>query len=198
MAYMDVKPKEANGKSVVLLHGKNFTGAYWEQTANELAKRGYRVIIPDQIGFGKSSKPEFYEYSLQQLAHNTKSLLDSLTIKQANIIGHSMGGMIAMRFTLMYPEYVSKLILEDPIGLEDWQQFMPYISLDTWIKKEMTISMESMRKYQSKSYYDDKWKPEYDQWLELQANPLRSPNYPLMAYNQALLDKYDLYPTCYL
>ena len=179
MAYMDVKPKEANGKSVVLLHGKNFTGAYWEQTANELAKRGYRVIIPDQIGFGKSSKPEFYEYSLQQLAHNTKSLLDSLTIKQANIIGHSMGGMIAMRFTLMYPEYVSKLILEDPIGLEDWQQFMPYISLDTWIKKEMTISMESMRKYQSKSYYDDKWKPEYDQWLELQANPLRSPNYPL-------------------
>ena len=106
MAYMDVKPKEANGKSVILLHGKNFTGAYWEQTANELAKRGYRVIIPDQIGFGKSSKPEFYEYSLQQLAYNTKSLLDSLNIKQANIIGHSMGGMIAMRFTLMYPEYV--------------------------------------------------------------------------------------------
>lgn len=188
MAYMDLKPKEANGKVVVLLHGKNFSGANWEHTANELVKQGYRVIMPDQIGFGKSSKPEFYAYSFQQLAHNTKSLLDSLNIKQANIIGHSMGGMIAMRFTLMYPEYVSKLILEDPIGLEDWQKFITYVSLDTWIKKEMGLSMESMRKYQSKSYYDDKWKPEYDQWLELQANPLKSPNYPLMAYNQALLD----------
>src|SRR6476620_10805425 len=56
MAYMDVKPANANGHTVMLLHGKNFNGAYWEQTAKVLSENGYRVIINDQIGFGKSSK----------------------------------------------------------------------------------------------------------------------------------------------
>lgn len=57
MAYMDVKPMRANGHVVMLGHGKNFSGAYWRQTAKVLSENGYRVIIPDQIGFGKSSKP---------------------------------------------------------------------------------------------------------------------------------------------
>ena len=61
MAYMDVKPSNANGHVVMLLHGKNFNGAYWAQTAKRLAENGYRVIIiPDQIGFEKSSKPQAY------------------------------------------------------------------------------------------------------------------------------------------
>jgi len=63
---------------VVLLHGKNFNIAYWEQTIKELSKQGFRVIAPDQIGFGKSTKPASYQYSFQQLALNTKSILDSL------------------------------------------------------------------------------------------------------------------------
>ena len=52
MAYMDVQPEKPNGKNVMLLHGKNFNGAYWGETAKALAKEGFRVIIPDQIGFG--------------------------------------------------------------------------------------------------------------------------------------------------
>lgn len=64
MAYMDVQPATPNGKTVVLLHGKNFSAAYWEQTANALSKDGYRVIMPDQIGFGKSSKPTNIQLSL--------------------------------------------------------------------------------------------------------------------------------------
>ncbi len=45
-----------------------------------LLKEGYNVIVPDQIGFGKSSKPKYYDYTFQQLALNTKALLDSLNI----------------------------------------------------------------------------------------------------------------------
>src|SRR6478735_3510781 len=67
MAYMDVKPKQWNGKTVLLLHGKNFSGAYWDSTANVLTQKGYRVIMPDQIGFGKSSKPVTLQYSFQLL-----------------------------------------------------------------------------------------------------------------------------------
>ena len=80
MAYMDVKPDNYNGKNVMLLHGKNFNGAYWGTTISALAKEGFRVVVPDQIGFGKSSKPTIFQYTFQQLALNTKALLDSLGI----------------------------------------------------------------------------------------------------------------------
>ena len=77
MAYMDIKPDQYNGKNIVLFHGKNFNGAYWETTIEALSKEGFRVIVPDQVGFGKSSKPANFHYTFQQLALNTKALLDS-------------------------------------------------------------------------------------------------------------------------
>jgi pimeloyl-ACP methyl ester carboxylesterase len=70
MAYMDVKPAKANGHTAMLLHGKNFNGAYWRQTAKVLSDNGYRVIIPAQVGFGKSSKPQHIQYSFQLVAQN--------------------------------------------------------------------------------------------------------------------------------
>ena len=52
MAYMDIAPTaRANGRTLVLLHGKNFCAATWGQTARTLAAKGYRVIVPDQVGF---------------------------------------------------------------------------------------------------------------------------------------------------
>lgn len=103
MAYMDVAAKNPNSKTVVLLHGKNFNGAYWKTTIEALTNEGYRVIVPDQIGFGKSSKPVGYQFTFQQLAHNTKAVLDELDIDKIYLLGHSMGGMLATRFALMYP-----------------------------------------------------------------------------------------------
>ncbi len=79
------------------------------------------LVAPDQIGFGKSSKPLYYQYTFQQLAINTLAILDSLQIKKISVLGHSMGGMLATRFTLMYPERVDNFILANPIGLEDWK-----------------------------------------------------------------------------
>lgn len=81
MAYMDVRPEKPNGHTVVLLHGKNFCAATWEATILALSQNGYRVIAPDQIGFCKSSKPERYQYSFQQLAANTHALLTSLNFR---------------------------------------------------------------------------------------------------------------------
>src|ERR1700741_2270757 len=91
MSFMDVQPaKDPNGRTVVLLHGKNFYGAYWADTAKFLSDRGFRVIIPDQIGFGKSSKANIH-YSFAFLAENTAGLLDLLHVQKATIVGHSMG-----------------------------------------------------------------------------------------------------------
>lgn len=198
MAYMDVQPQKPNEKTVLLLPGKNFNGAYWEQTARDLAAGGYRVIIPDQIGFGKSSKPERIQYSFQLLARNTKTLLDSLGIAQVNVLGHSMGGMLATRFALMYPAVATKLILENPIGLEDWKIHVPYQTVEDWYKQELAQTYEKMKAYQLKFYYGNEWKPAYDKWLNLAAAVLSSVDYPRIAWNSALL--YDMIftqPVCY-
>lgn len=166
---------------MVLLHGKNFNGAYWKTTIQALSKEGYRVVVPDQIGFGKSSKPTDYQFSFQQLAENTKLVLDELKIEKATILGHSMGGMLATRFTLMYPEMVEKLVLENPIGLEDWKLVAPYTTIEKNYQNELKADYDTTRKYQNGFYYDNKWKPEYDEWVYLLTGWAKAPDYPEVA-----------------
>lgn len=190
MAYMDVQPDEPNGKSVMLLHGKNFCGAYWEQTAKDLSNEGFRVIIPDQIGFGKSSKPKDLQYTFHLLAQNTKALLDSIGVEKTSILGHSMGGMVATRFSLMYPDQVDKLILENPIGLEDWKVKVPYKPVEFWFENELNKTYDKLKSYQVENYYHGEWKPEYQPWVDLQAGWLLSPEYRTIAWNAALT--YDM------
>ncbi|MGE0076717.1 MAG: alpha/beta fold hydrolase [Bacteroidales bacterium] len=190
MSYMDVKPDNYNGKNIVLLHGKNFNGAYWKTTIEALAKEGFRVIVPDQIGFGKSSKPNYFQYTFQQLAQNTKTLLDSLHITKTAVLGHSMGGMLATRFALMYPETTEKLILENPIGLEDWKLKVPYRPIEWWYHDELKKNYESIRNYQLKNYYDNKWQPAYDEWVNLFAGWTLNSDYKIIAWNSALT--YDM------
>jgi pimeloyl-ACP methyl ester carboxylesterase len=190
MAFMDVKPARPNGKVIVLLHGKNFCGAYWDSTAASLSNKGFRVIIPDQVGFGKSSKPEHLQYTFQLLAQNTKLLLDSLGITKTAVLGHSMGGMLAVRFTLMYPAITEKLILENPIGLEDWKLHVPYQNIDQWYKGELAQTYEKIKKYQLENYYAGQWSPAYEKWAALLAAWTLHPDYPRVAWNAALT--YDM------
>ena len=186
MAFMDVKPTKPNGKTIVLLHGKNFNGYYFEQTAKALQQKGFRVIMPDQIGFGKSSKPKQYQFSFQQLAENTKSILDDLKIEKFIVLGHSMGGMLATKMAVMYPEHVEKLILANPIGLEDYRNFSPYQNIDKLYASELKNTYQSYKDYQLKFYYDGKWKPEYDKWLNLLAGWTVHEDFPITAWDAAL------------
>ena len=87
MAYMDVLPEKTNRKTIILFHGKNFNGYYWKNVIPMLIDKGYRVIVPDQIGWGKSSRPDLH-YSFQMLAENNKALLDSLHIPKVTVLGH--------------------------------------------------------------------------------------------------------------
>lgn len=196
MAYMDIKPVEANGKTFILFHGKNFGGYYWTNVIKALSAKGYRIIVPDQIGFGKSSKP-FIHYSFHALARNNKKLLDSLGIKKVYVLGHSMGGMLATRFTLMYPGMVEKLLLEDPIGLEDYRTFVPYISAEEDYKTELKTTYASVKKYYEESYFT-KWKPDYDYLVKIGGGMSKSADFPRWAKVAALT--YEMIyeqPVCY-
>lgn len=190
MAFMDVQPAQPNGKTVMLLHGKNFNGAYWEQTAQALSRNGYRMVIPDQVGFGKSTKPEHLQYTFQLLAKNTKRILDTLKVEKVAVLGHSMGGMLATRFALMYPERVEKLILANPIGLEDYKRKVPYQTVDSWYQNELQQNYEKIKAYQKENYYGGDWKPAYDKWASLLAGWTLSEDYSRIAWNSALT--YDM------
>lgn len=187
MAYMDVAPTaNANGRTVVLLHGKNFCGATWQDTIGTLARAGYRVIAPDQIGFCASTKPAAYQFSFAQLAANTRALLQSKGIERATIVGHSMGGMLAARYALQYPQAVEQLVLVNPIGLEDWQaEGVPYAAIDPLYQGELKTSFESIKAYQLRYYYNGNWKPEYDRWVAMQAGMYAGPGKEAVAWNQA-------------
>ena len=185
LAYRDVPPARAsNGKVVLLLHGKNFSGFYWEPTIEFLAQQGYRVIAPDQLGFGASSRPDIH-YSFHQMAENTKALLDHLGIQHVYLIAHSMGGMVGVRFTLLFPEIVDKLVLENPIGKEDYRKFVPYITLQEQYEGELNQTYEKVRDYQ-RSYYPRAWKPEYEVYVQDQASVLDTGEYPRDAWSSAL------------
>jgi len=168
MAYMHLPARDGK-PTVLLLHGKNFTAAYWAPTARWLGERGYGVVMPDQIGFGKSSKPADYQYSFAQLARNTADLLDALHVGNVIVLGHSMGGMLATRFALDYRERTAKLILLNPIGLEDYLLYTRYPAIDAVEASELKKTPADVIAYQKKSYYDGKWTPEYEKLTE----PLR-------------------------
>ena len=190
MAYMDVNPTTApNGETIVLLHGKNFCAATWQETIAALAVAGYRVIAPDQIGFCKSTKPSHYQYTLQQLAANTRALLASLGIEQVTIVAHSMGGMLGMRYALTFPANVKLLVLVDPIGLEDWKaKGVPWQSVDAWYQQELKTTAASIRDYQRTTYYAGTWDEKYERWVQMLAGLYRGPGHEIVAWNGALTD----------
>jgi pimeloyl-ACP methyl ester carboxylesterase len=191
MAYMDLKPAQPNGHVVVLLHGKNFCAATWGATMAVLADAGYRVIAVDQVGFCKSTKPEHYQYTFEQLAANTHALLASLGITRATIMGHSMGGMLAMRYGLLFPGDSERLVLVDPLGLEDWRaKGVPWQSLDAQYQVQLKTSADSIRDYELTTYYAGTWRPDYEPWVQMLAGMYRGPGRDIVAWNSALT--YDM------
>lgn len=187
MAYMKIDPTTPqDNKTVILVHGKNFSGAYFETLANYLKDKGYTIIIPDLIGFGRSSKPIDYQYNFQDLALSIKKLLEWYKIKKVSILGHSMGGMVATRFSLMFPNNVEQLILLNPIGLEDYKVKVPYQAVDIVYANLLKQKPEDIKNYQLKNYYDSKWDSKYDRWLSLQTGWIKGTDWRELAYISAL------------
>lgn len=188
MAYMDVPPAAAaSGKTVVLLHGKSFSGNYWAHMIATLTALGYRVIVPDQIGFGKSGKPDI-RYHFDLLARNTRTLLDSLGVSRAAIVGHSFGGMLAVYFARNYPDMTVVLALENPIGLEDYRSAIPPQPIEALVKTEMSQTTESYRAFMAAFFVG--WPATAQQYVDIFSGVLQSAEYPRWARASALT--YDM------
>jgi pimeloyl-ACP methyl ester carboxylesterase len=186
MGYGDIPPSgQPNGQTVVLFHGKAFGGYYFWNVIEALTGAGYRVIAPDQIGWGKSSKPDVH-YSFQLLAANTAALLDHLGVGNVAVLGHSTGGMTATRFTLMNPDRVTHLVLEDSLGLADYRTGIPPQSEQTLYDHELHWTDPAVIRGYVEAYFvhpDPKvWEPLADVLVRVTL----SPDYPRWARAAAL------------
>jgi pimeloyl-ACP methyl ester carboxylesterase len=151
MAYMDVAPAQPNGRIVLLLHGRNFPSSYWAPVIKTLSESGYRVVVPDQIGFGKSSKPAA-DLHFDKLARNTMALLDHLQIAKVDIVAHSLGGMLGVRMARAYPDRIAHLLLTAPIGLEDYRLYVPPTPTEKILENEDRLTADGYRKQLETNY----------------------------------------------
>lgn len=115
--YVDV----GTGPVVVLLHGLGGSSVNWAFNLLALSQK-YRVIAPDQIGFGRSDKP-LINYRVGTYVDFLDKFLDGLSVERASLVGNSMGGWIASLYALKYPKRVERVVLVDAAGFAPPKEF---------------------------------------------------------------------------
>jgi len=112
------------GTPIILIHGFASSSVTWYRNRDELA-RDHRVYTPDLKGWGLTDKPSDGDYSMLAQAHHLNSFMRALEIEQAVLVGHSMGGAIAVHMAVEYPQVVRGIVLIDPAGARPF----PYLWL---------------------------------------------------------------------
>lgn len=136
-----------SGPTVILLHGLGGNSQVWAPNIGPLAQK-FRVVVPDQVGFGKSDKP-LINYRLRTYVDFLDQFCKELGIQHASIVGNSMGGWIAASYTLAFPEKVDRLVLEDAAG------YSPPRNFDSRILFSLNPSTrEGMRLLAQKIFYN--------------------------------------------
>ena len=188
MAYMDVPPAgAANGHTVMIFHGHNFAGFYFGNMIDALRREGFRVIVPDQIGYGRSSKP-IIPYNFNDMARNTNAILQSLKIDKAMIIGHSMGGMLAARFAALYPGVTERVIIYNPIGLVDTRHGRAPGNVDEAYKRNLAATYQSVKAGLMRyvAHNEKAWTPEFESYARIRYAWTLGAEWPRLAMVQAL------------
>lgn len=143
---------QGQGHPVVFLHGSgqgasghsNFKGNY-----PFLAENGYRVIVPDHIGYGYSDKPDDVEYPLSFFAECIIQTLDVIGLDKVSLVGNSLGGAIALYIALNHPDRVASLNLMAPGGIEEQMDYftMPGMKILGEIASSGEASRDSLERF---------------------------------------------------
>jgi pimeloyl-ACP methyl ester carboxylesterase len=173
---------------VLLLHGNNFGGFYFKAIIDGLTKEGFRVITPDQIGYGKSSKP-IAPYNFNSQARNTWRILQHEKIERVAVIGHSMGGMLAVRFATQFPKSVERVVVYNPIGLTDGRFGRPMTPIDEGYRQNLKSDYQSIRSGLARYVAHDPkaWNDEFERYTRIRYSWTLSADWPRLAMVQALI-----------
>lgn len=153
--YLDI----GSGPVVVWLHGSgpgasgfsNFKGNY-----PAFANADFRNIVVDLPGFGRSDKPDDVNYDLAFFVENLRLLLDNIGIKTCTLLGNSLGGAIALGYTLDNPEQVESLILMAPGGVEERETYFEMEGIKRMVEvyAQGPMGVEQMRQVMSLQLFD--------------------------------------------
>lgn len=191
IAYMDVAPiGTPNGHTVVLFHGMNFAGFYFGGPAEAIRKEGFRVIIVDQIGFGRSSKP-IIPYNFHDMAYNTRRILDHLKLEKVMVVGHSMGGMLAARFATQYPQRTERVVIYNPIGLTDGRWERPWTPVDESYQRNLASTYQTVRAglFRYVSHRPEAWNADFERWARVRYSWTLGADWPRYAMVQSLISQ---------
>lgn len=132
--YVELNPTGA--KTLVFVHGLGSYLKFWRYQLDRFAGQGYRVLALDMPGFGKSSKPRSFKYTMPAQAKVLHAFLRAVNANKPVLVGHSMGGHISLVYSLNYPENVSALGLASPAGFERFSR-----RDRAWLKSVFTTAL---------------------------------------------------------
>lgn len=152
-----------SGSNVVLFfHGSGPGASGWSNFRRNypvFAEAGHRVLVPDTLGFGYSSKPDNVDYDLDFLASGMERFLKAMGVSSCAVVGNSHGGAMAIRLARRRPDLVNKLVLMAPGGLEERETYMKMEGIKTMVKVFLSpdgIQREGMRKVFGLQLFDPK------------------------------------------
>ncbi len=179
--------KEAgSGPVVILLHGLGGDMSNWAPTISALATK-YRVIVPDQVGFGKSDKPVI-AYRVGTLVDFLDGLYKELKIERASLVGNSLGGWTAAAFALAYPEKVDRVVLVDAGGV-----MLPQSADQTELRAALTGSTrESIRQLMSMIFYNKQYQSDVAVDMMFTRKMTRTDGYTIQQFIESIVRGEDM------
>jgi pimeloyl-ACP methyl ester carboxylesterase len=182
LRYVELNPSGA--RTLLFLHGLGSSLKFWRYQLDAFAAQGYRVIAIDQLGFGKSDKPAQFPYSMEAQAEVVAEVVEGLGLERVVLVGHSMGGEVALVTAIRSPERVEALVLTSPAGFE---AFSPREK--KWFEKVFSASfVKATPEYGiwGSVRYNNfvTWKPEYEWLIEERVRLAKSDEFDAYAYAQ--------------
>jgi pimeloyl-ACP methyl ester carboxylesterase len=139
VAYVELNKGGPKG-SIVFMHGLGSYLKFWYFQLDAFAEAGWHVVAIDQPGYGKSEKPASFPYTMEAMGDVVREVLGQLGVQKPVLVGHSMGGQIAMSYGIRYPDEVRALVLVAPAGLEEFsareKQWFKNVYSTSLVKKQ--------------------------------------------------------------
>lgn len=182
LRYVELNPTGA--RPLLFLHGLGSNLKFWRYQLDRFAAEGYRVIAIDQLGFGKSDKPAGFSYTMDAQAEVVVEVLDALKLERAVVIGHSMGGEVALATAIRFPTRVEALVLTSPAGFEAFspreKKWFEKVFSATFVKSTPEYGVWGGVRYNNFIT----WKPEYEWLIEERVRVAKTDEFDAYAYAQ--------------
>lgn len=168
--YYEVLGDKNSSESVVFLNGVMASTSSWSEQVKAFEKLGYKIILHDFIGQLKSDKIKD-TYSFSDHARDLRDLLDYLKVESANLIGTSYGGEVAMKFAILYPQYVDSLSIIDSVSETD--ELMDAF-IDSWVIAAEKLDGEDFFNVMAPSIYGNSFMKNNKEFLSSRAKNMNS------------------------